>query len=103
MKDLKTWLENMDLGYHISHRRNGQLMGDVATGHIKEGIGHYRSRPRADGATEIEADNPYPCAFDKGMLFGAMRVLNVVGAIYHDESLPCRKRGDRACVYIVKD
>jgi hypothetical protein len=26
-----------------------------------------------------------------------------VGAILHDESLPCRKRGDRACVYIVKD
>jgi hypothetical protein len=77
-------------------------MGDPATGHIAEGIGHYFHRSRADGFIEIETDSPYPCAFDKGMLFGAMRVLRVVGAIVHDDSHPCRKRGGKACVYVIK-
>jgi hypothetical protein len=100
--DIKTFTLAMDMGYHMSHRRHGQVMGDPATGRIMEGIGHYLARSRPDGFMEIEADNPYPCAFDRGVLFGAMRVLNVVGAIIHDESHPCRKRGSKACVYVVK-
>ncbi len=102
IKDIKEFTLAMDLGYHMSHRRNGLLMGDPATGRIMEGIGHYLGRSRPDGFMEIEADNPYPCAFDKGVIFGAMRVLNVVGAILHDDSHPCRKRGSKSCVYVVK-
>lgn len=102
IKDMKAFTLEMDLGYHMAHRRQGQVMGDPATGFIMEGIGHYLARPRPDGHMEIEADNPYPCAFDKGVLFGVMRALNVVGAILHDDSHPCRKRGSKSCVYVVK-
>jgi hypothetical protein len=77
-------------------------MGDPAKGFIMEGIGHYHGRPRPDGYMEIEADNPYPCAFDKGLIFGAMRMLKIVGAIIHDDSHACRKRGSKSCVYVVK-
>jgi hypothetical protein len=101
-RDMKAFLMVLDLGYHMHHRRNGQVLGDPTTGRILEGIGHYLARSRPDGFMEIEADNPYPCAFDKGLLFGAMRVLNVVGAILHDDNHPCRKRGGKSCVYVVK-
>jgi hypothetical protein len=100
--DVKTLAEFLDLGYHVNHRRHGKLMGDPATGSITEGIGHYFYKGHAGGRTEIEATNPYPCAFDKGLLFGALRKLHVVGAILHDETLPCRKRGHKSCVYVIK-
>jgi hypothetical protein len=102
VQDIKSFTMALDMGYHMSHRRNGVVLGDPATGRISEGIGHYAARSRPDGFMEIEADNPYPCAFDKGLLFGAMRALNVVGAILHDDSHPCRKRGSKSCVYVVK-
>lgn len=102
IRDARTLAQALDLGYHMAHRRNGVVMGDVATGWMSEGIGHYRARARPDGFMEMEVDAPYPCAFDKGLLFGAMRALNVVGSIIHDEVHPCRKRGSRACIYVVK-
>lgn len=100
--DVKSLAQALDLGYHMNHRRNGVVMGDPTTGRMAEGIGHYRARSRPDGYMEMEVDSPFPCAFDKGLLFGAMRVLNVVGSIIHDEEHPCRKRGNRACIYVVK-
>lgn len=102
IQDIKSFTMALDLGYHMHHRRHGQVMGDPATGYIMKGIGHYLGRSRPDGFMEIEADNPYPCAFDKGLIFGGMRVLKIVGAIIHDESHPCRKRGGKSCVYVVK-
>ena len=102
MKDIPTLARFLDMGYHAHHRRNGLVMGDPATGRIMEGIGHYRGRLRSDGAAEFEIDVPYPCAFDKGILFGALRRMQIVGAIIHDETHPCRKRGSPSCIYVVK-
>jgi hypothetical protein len=102
IKDVKTLAEFLDLGYHHNHRKHGKVMADPVTGKITEGIGHYFYKRQAQGGTVIEATNPYPCAFDKGMLFGALRKLQVVGAILHDDTLPCRKRGHESCVYVVK-
>lgn len=102
IRDAKTLAEFLDLGYHFNHRKDGKPMGDPATGRIVDGIGHYHYRDQGHGGNVVEADNPYPCAFDKGLLFGALRKLQIVGAIIHDESLPCRKRGHKSCVYVVK-
>jgi hypothetical protein len=102
VKDVKTMMAAMDASYHLHHRKNGRPMWDATTGHIKEGIGHYRWKARPDGSMEVESDNPYPCAFDKGMLFGGLRRLNAVGAITHDETNRCRKRGHSSCVYVVR-
>jgi len=101
VKDMKTMLESMDAGYHLHHRKNGRPMWDPLTKKMKEGIGHYRWKPRPDGSVEVESDNPYPCAFDKGMLFGGLRRLHAVGSIVHDDGQPCRKRGHASCIYIV--
>jgi hypothetical protein len=94
--------ETLDVGYHMNHRKNGRPMWDPATKHLKEGIGHYRYREQGAHVVEIESDVPYPCAFDKGLLFGCLRMLHTTGAILHDDSLPCRKRGSASCVYVVK-
>ena len=102
MKDLPTLARFLDMGYHAHHRRNGQIMGDPSTGLILEGIGHFHSRIRSDGVTEFEVDAPYPCAFDKGILFGALRRMGIVGAIIHDQTHPCRKRGSPSCIYVIK-
>jgi hypothetical protein len=102
IRDVKTLAEFLDVGYHFNHRKGGKRMGEPATGRIDEGIGHYHYKAQAYGGTVVEANNPYPCAFDKGLLFGALRKLKVVGAILHDDSLPCRKRGHASCVYVVK-
>jgi hypothetical protein len=102
VRDIQTLAQTMDMSYHLHHRRHGIAMGDPASGRIKEGIGHYLWRPRPDGTKEVEISIPYPCAFDKGLMFGALRKLGIIGAILHDESLPCRKRGDKACVYVVR-
>ena len=77
-------------------------MGDPATGRSLEGIGHFHGRLRSDGGAEFEVDVPYPCAFDKGILFGALRRMEIVGAIIHDRTHPCRKRGSRSCLYVIK-
>ena len=102
MKDMKTFARILDQAYHLNHRKNGRVMWDAATGKAQEGIGHYRYRERPDGTLEIEADIPYPCAFDKGILLSGMRTVHAVGAILHDESHPCRKRGQKSCVYVIK-
>ncbi|HEX8697492.1 MAG TPA: hypothetical protein VF815_01515 [Myxococcaceae bacterium] len=102
MKDIQTLSQFLDMGYHAHHRRNGLVMGDPSTGRIMEGIGHYHGRIRGDGIAEFETDVPYPCAFDKGILFGALRRMQIVGAIIHDETHPCRKRGSASCLYVVK-
>lgn len=102
LRDVKSVLEFLDLGYHLNHRKNGKVMGDPATGQLTEGIGHYLYKGQTQRGMEIEANNPYPCAFDKGILFGILRGLHVVGAIIHDDTLPCRKRGHGSCLYVVK-
>jgi hypothetical protein len=99
---VKSMMETMDEGYHLHHRKNGRPMWNAATGRIQEGIGHYKWKLRPDGAMEVESNNPYPCAFDKGMLFGGLRRLHAVGSVVHDDAQPCRKRGHPSCVYVVK-
>ena len=99
---IKSLAETLDVGYHMFHRKNGQPMWDPVTKQMQEGIGHYRYKEQGPHAVEIESGIPYPCAFDKGLLFSGLRMLTRSAAIRHDDSLPCRKRGDGSCVYIVK-
>jgi hypothetical protein len=100
--DLQAMAVQMDRAYHLNHRKHGRVMWDPATDHIQEGIGHYRCTLRPGGTIEIEATNPHPCSFDKGLILGGMRVLNVMGGIFHEETHPCRKRGHSSCIYVVR-
>lgn len=100
--NLQLLAETLDVGYHMNHRRFGRPMWDPVAKHMRDGIGHYKYTEGREHRLQFEASNPYPCSFDKGLLFGCLRMLNIAGAILHDDSLPCRKRGAAACIYIVK-
>lgn len=102
IQDMKTFVKSLDAGYHMHHRKHGHVMRDPSTGQILEGIGHYLCRERPDGTLEVETDAPYPCAFDRGILFSGLRRVHAMGAILHDDSHPCRERGQPSCVYVVK-
>jgi hypothetical protein len=102
IKDLRTLAEFLDTGYHMNHRKFGRPMWDEEKRHMREGIGHYKLKQGTDHSFEFEVSVPYPCSFDKGLLFGALRMLNVPGAILHDDSQPCRRRGSKFCTYLVR-
>lgn len=102
VRDVKALMQTMDLCHYVRHRKNGRVMADPASGRIGDGVGHYRARPVGKADLEVESDTPYPCAYDKGLLFGGLRRLHATGSVVHDATQSCRKKGQRSCVYLVR-
>lgn len=82
-------LESIDDAYYANHR-GGR-------------IGHYDAERVDAERLRVRCDNPYPCAFDEGIVravaaefveFGAPRV--------HEVGEECRADGGEACVYEVE-
>jgi hypothetical protein len=99
-------VRHIDAGYHMHHRRNGQPLFDARTGVMYEGIGHYRGQRLAPNLFEVRCENPYPCAFDRGLLDGALRRLGRARGSYdilHDSAAPCRARGGESCTLRIRD
>jgi hypothetical protein len=61
-------LFSIDIAYHMNHRLDGKPLFDPATGIITEGIGHYIAEKKTDTLITIICDNPYPDAFDLGLI-----------------------------------
>ncbi len=61
-------LFGIDIAYHMNHRLNGKPLFDTATGIMSEGIGHYIAEKKSDSLITITCDNPYPDAFDLGII-----------------------------------
>jgi hypothetical protein len=101
-KDIYTAMVALDIGYHLNHRKNGQVMFDPATGQMLEGIGHYTHKP-VPGESRIiaTATNPYDCDFDRGLLVGLVTKFEPLAKVLHDNRKPCRKKGANSCTYIV--
>jgi hypothetical protein len=84
-------LQSIDVAYHINHRN-----GD---------IGEYRYEGNGLKSAKMICRNPYPCAFDRGIItaiakrFKPKDSLSV--AVTHDDSAPCRVKGDESCTYLV--
>lgn len=96
----------IDVGYHMHHRRNGQPLFDSRTGVMHEGIGHYWGSQLGPHHFAVRCENPYPCAFDRGLLEGALRRLGRMPGSYevlHDSDAPCRTRGGKSCTLTVRD
>ena len=74
----------------------------MQSGKMSEGIGHYGFE-KIDGKNMIisECNNPYPCAFDKGIITAMAQKFEVKANIIHDDSKPCRKNGADSCTYII--
>ncbi|MFY0567451.1 hypothetical protein ACN28E_27010 [Archangium lansingense] len=102
VKDIHTAIQAIDIAYHLNHRKQGQLMFDPATGSMLEGIGHY-GYERLEGQNRIISvcENPYPCAFDRGILTCMAERFEPSVQVVHDETRPCRKRGGNSCTYLI--
>jgi hypothetical protein len=102
LTDIHTCVAGTNLAYHLNHRKNGTPMFDPATGEKLSGIGDYGYAP-VPGERRIisKCDTPYPCEFDRGVLFGfALRFEKGV-QIEHQEPGPCRRKSDDSCVYVI--
>src|SRR3954467_8893318 len=85
----------IDVGYHMHHRKNGQPMFDPRAGTMTAGIGNFQYKGEDKTRYLVECANPYPCAFDKGILGGALRKLGTGSLAVHDTKAECRSKGDR--------
>jgi hypothetical protein len=100
--DVVTGIKAIDVAYHLNHRKDGRALFDAGTGEMEEGIGHYGCSP-VPGRNEIISvcNNPYPCAFDRGIL-DEMALRFALGArVVHIDTADCRKNGADSCSYLV--
>jgi hypothetical protein len=90
INSIPTALTALDVAYHMNHR-NGE-------------IGHYRAEVIGDSAIDMVCENPYPCDFDYGIIYGMVRRFRPTGVpftVRHDDEAPCRKKGGDSCTYHV--
>jgi hypothetical protein len=100
--DMRTGVRNIDIAYHLNHRKDGRLLFDKETGVMYEGIGHYGCEPASD-KNEIlcVCDNPYPCAFDRGIIKAVAQQFAHDARVVHDDAAECREHGANSCTYRV--
>ena len=80
-------LASIDVAYHMNHRK-----GD---------IGCYQYEKTGDKAAKMVCRNPYPCAFDRGIITTMAKAFAGGAVTKHDDTQPCRKNGADSCTYIV--
>lgn len=102
LTDIRSALGSMDVAYHLNHRKNGAPMFDPATGAMLEGIGHIRTQffDNERRATVV-CEEPYPCEFDRGLITALANRFEPMAKTLHDNSAPCRKKGDSSCTFHV--
>jgi hypothetical protein len=102
VKDIDTAIQSIDIAYHMNHRKRGTTLFNTATGKITEGIGHYGfTRDPGKKLIISECKNPYPCAFDFGIITTMAKKFEPRAIIEHDNSKPCRKNGADSCTYLI--
>ncbi|MGK3989507.1 hypothetical protein WME99_41050 [Sorangium sp. So ce136] len=99
---METALASVDAAYHLNHRLDGEVMFDVRTGAMKEGIGHYRYRADGDRRAVVVSDTPYSSEFDRGILTGTARRLKPAAEVSLDQTQPTRRRGGDSCTFLVR-
>lgn len=100
--DIESAIKSIDIAYHMNHRKNNKELFDPNSGRMTEGIGHYGFE-RVPGKNLIISvcENPYPCAFDKGIITTMAKKFELRANVMHDDAKPCRKNGADSCTYIV--
>ncbi|NUO49308.1 MAG: hypothetical protein HOV80_10675 [Polyangiaceae bacterium] len=95
-------LMGVDISYHMHHRKDGVIMFDPATGTLLDGIGHYHCQlEEGKTSAKMTCDNPYSCDLDRGILAGFAARFEAAVSVSHVDS-GCRKKGDKACVYLIQ-
>ena len=83
-------LASIDMAYHMNHR-NGP-------------IGKYGFEKTGEGSARMVCNNPYPCEFDRGIISAVVdkfKIPGTVSKVTHDDSQPCRSKGENSCTYLV--
>jgi hypothetical protein len=99
-------LASIDVAYHMNHKNAaGEVLFDPtrpASRIMLEGIGHYRSE-KVEGENKIimVCENPFPCAFDRGLIETIARKFKPLAKVVHDDSKPCRTKNAESCTFIV--
>jgi hypothetical protein len=65
-------------------------------------IGSYAWTKVADDRGRMVCDNPYPCAFDMGLLAGVSKQFDVEITLAHEDEATCRHLGGDQCTYVVE-
>ncbi len=100
--DIETSIRAIDIAYHMNHRINGVPLFHADTGAMYEGIGHYGCEPGEVPRMLVSVcKNPYPCAFDRGILTSMAVKFEPHAKVVHDDRRPCRKKGADSCTYLI--
>ena len=106
INDIESALQSIDVAYHMNHRLGGKMLYDPRTKKMREGIGHYRYQKLGDNKIKMLCNNPYPCDFDHGIIEAMALRFKPSDCLFvevqHDDSAPCRKKGEDSCTYYVK-
>ncbi len=95
-------LASIDVAYHLNHRIEGRVLYDPLSGRLEEGIGHYRYERHGPRSALLLCHNPYPCAFDLGIIQAVVERLHEAGqapSVQHSSG-PCRQAGGETCTYL---
>jgi hypothetical protein len=102
VKNIDSAIKSIDIAYHMNHRKKGVIMFDPNTGKMLEGIGHYGyERITNENMIISKCENPYPDAFDHGIITTMAKRFELRANVIHDDSKECRKNGAESCTYIV--
>jgi len=100
--DIRSLFNTLNIAYHITHRKNGVVMFDPATGTMLDGIGNVTCDCAKDEQRlTLRFENPYPCEFDRGLIHAFAMKFKPAARVVHDNNAPCRKKGASSCTYVV--
>jgi len=97
IEDLQMCLSSVDTAYHMNHRG-----GEIGRYDYK-----YLGKDPTNGLdrARMVCHNPYPCAFDRGVIEGFVKRFRPAGAydvvVRHDDSEPCRQHEGASCTYVI--
>ncbi|MFC2062194.1 hypothetical protein ACFLUV_06750 [Elusimicrobiota bacterium] len=103
---IESALASIDVAYHMNHRIDGETLFNPLTGEMKEGIGHYEFKKMEDRLIHVICANPYPCAFDEGIIYQTAfkfkpADMKQVYVKHLDKKDYCRETGYKLCTYSV--
>lgn len=105
IKDVHGALSAINIAYHMNHRLNEKNSSDNKNKKIEEDIGNYHYKFIDDKKAEVVCDNPYPCDFDKGIIYSMAKRFKPSDSasvkIEHDKTESCREKGGSFCKYII--
>lgn len=103
VNSIESALASIDVAYHMNHRIHGEVLFNPQTGELKEGIGHYRFEKTGEREITMICDNPYPCAFDMGIIESAAQKFKTADArlIIQETGEECRKKNEDKCTYSI--